>query len=333
MKFTLIFLAPVHSLKIKDDLGEGLEIVKGIFLSNSIEFLEREILSEDLKGKMGSLNYNELKEMGIFAYWISTIHSDEPISYKNKTKQLETKLRVLVDYLSVFWFSMDNSVDASKGFMDIIDENNNHDIGTSDIPHSVTKSNGHTSVFVLDKSDIENSIKYFHFILKLRSDEFDTTRVEEEYQDLVVLSRAIGIVTRAGYFIFAARTSRQLPAKILSYCTCLESLFLREKSELTNKLATRIALFLSKKPIERHSLFKDIKKAYDVRSKMVHGSQREGIKPQDVLKASALLDDVVRRSFRTIIENEELRSIFQDKDNPAFEKYMNELMFGRVENI
>jgi len=62
--------------------------------------------------------------------------------------------------------------------------------------------------------------------------------------------------------------------------------------------------------MERLELFGGVKKAYDFRSKTVHGAGVRGKHQKSVQAAAVLCDDIARRVFRRIIEDKALRDRF-----------------------
>jgi len=92
--------------------------------------------------------------------------------------------------------------------------------------------------------------------------------------------------------------------KLIDYMVALESLLLREDSELTYKMAMRGAYLLGRNFHERRELFETIKKAYSLRSKIVHGNTlKDSVK---VLNEEYSLDDFLARvediTRRTIVK-------------------------------
>jgi hypothetical protein len=86
---------------------------------------------------------------------------------------------------------------------------------------------------------------------------------------------------------------------------CLEALLSgRGRGELTHKLAVRTALLLGKTLDEREAISKKVRKFYELRSAVVHGS---GSKNADLDRASASEGLALCRSaLRAIIENRSL---------------------------
>lgn len=60
--------------------------------------------------------------------------------------------------------------------------------------------------------------------------------------------------------------------RLIDYWIILESIFLQDKQELSYKAAIRIAYFLGENAEQRKEIFSKIKKSYNYRSKVVHGS-------------------------------------------------------------
>lgn len=74
---------------------------------------------------------------------------------------------------------------------------------------------------------------------------------------------------------FALAMSRQLPDdKLIDLMICAEALFLKiDKNELTFRLAFNAAQLLGEGPVQKREVFNFFKKAYAMRSTLVHGSK------------------------------------------------------------
>ncbi|WP_175423365.1 MULTISPECIES: hypothetical protein [Bacillus] len=62
--------------------------------------------------------------------------------------------------------------------------------------------------------------------------------------DILFKNKGSKRLDRAHYFTLGARVSSILPMKIASYCNALECLFTTDKSEVSRKIAERVALML-----------------------------------------------------------------------------------------
>jgi hypothetical protein len=87
--------------------------------------------------------------------------------------------------------------------------------------------------------------------------------------------------------------------KLIDFWVALEGLFLRgEMGELSFKGAVRIAHYLGQSPAERWRLYQDAKKAYAVRSKIVHG---ERVKETDLETVPLRIEEMLRLVLRAVV--------------------------------
>lgn len=110
---------------------------------------------------------------------------------------------------------------------------------------------------------------------------------------------------------------------LISFTTCLESLFSTVEQELSFRLSLRIATFLADENAKRQELFSEAKEVYGIRSKVVHGAKIhkysetaaiylvEGVLPQAERLARRCLARVLEMQIENVFENsEELNTMF-----------------------
>ncbi|MGE6515261.1 hypothetical protein [Lysinibacillus sphaericus] len=107
---------------------------------------------------------------------------------------------------------------------------------------------------------------------------------------------------RAFQYLDAVRQETFLPAKIASYISILEILC-AVNGENTYKVSERVAALLGENSDEKINLFNNVKKAYDFRSKYVHGAHINYAETSKISDISVGLDDIVRRVLKTMIQN------------------------------
>ena len=91
-----------------------------------------------------------------------------------------------------------------------------------------------------------------------------------------------GAVWRAVRTLWLALISESPEARYLQLWTALEALFgPQDGAEITYRLAERIALFLHGRSSETAEIARRTKKAYSLRSKVVHGRSIENLKVDD----------------------------------------------------
>jgi len=102
--------------------------------------------------------------------------------------------------------------------------------------------------------------------------------------------------------------------RIIDQMIAFESLYLGDPQELTYKLALRVAFLLGKRKDKRYAIFRDVKKAYRYRSRIVHGDNPPS---RDELRAIVpKTEDYLRQSIQRFLlllsEGKSLKEIRDD---------------------
>jgi hypothetical protein len=109
----------------------------------------------------------------------------------------------------------------------------------------------------------------------------------------------------------------------------MESLFATSSSELAHQLAERMALFLSDEPDDRLRIYRQVKKAYGLRSKVVHGDVLRQSKVAELLESSLACDDLLRQAFQKAVADNEARNALAG-GNEDLDRYFLGLIFAQV---
>jgi Apea-like HEPN len=112
---------------------------------------------------------------------------------------------------------------------------------------------------------------------------------------------------------------------LISFTTCLESLFSTVEQELSFRLSLRVATFLADENAKRKQLFEEAKDVYRIRSKVVHGAKIhkdsetaaiilvDGVLPNAERLARKCLAKVLEMQVENIFENsEKLNELFEE---------------------
>ena len=132
---------------------------------------------------------------------------------------------------------------------------------------------------------------------------------------------------RAMRFIRAARTADDLAFRITHYCSALETLFTTDAAELSHKLAERTAFFLGDRGHDRMFVFRTVKRAYTVRSKLVHGGTLTDKQIDELFDLSTAIDGFLRTILVEIFQSEESQAVF-DRHDDAIETFFTDLILG-----
>jgi len=102
----------------------------------------------------------------------------------------------------------------------------------------------------------------------------------------------------------------------------LESLFLLNEGELRHKLASRVAVIMKYMGKEAQSIFDDVRIAYGIRNRFVHGSFRDTLTEMEkeslLLKLSEYLSESVVIWIQLLSMNRTSKNIIDILDRVAF---------------
>lgn len=112
--------------------------------------------------------------------------------------------------------------------------------------------------------------------------------------------------------------------RILNFAMALESLFSKKETQLTHKLATRASQFLTSDITMRDKIYRRVRFAYDVRSKIVHGL-REEIQLRALRYTEIICREGIRTCLLKIMKDNNLICTF-DGPSHDYDKYFASLL-------
>jgi hypothetical protein len=315
-----LFIANVENLRISADLGHGEKLTDKILITNDQAFIEN-LLSPFFYQIAGTLEAHYLKNTGAVAYSI-----EETQPFPSDEAALSFLLERLADvkvFMQLLWLVKDNSVNVDLGYLEHPYKSlkaGRTNISRNFFIHTFTTARGNVLITEFTREELRRA-------RHLRRDSKWTVQMRTQ----VATDERFMRFDRAFYFLQAARGSPDLGVKIANYCTCFETLFSTDAQELSHKLAERIACFLEKDLENRISVFHTIKKAYAIRSRIVHGSRGSSKLGEQLREVSVSCDNLIRRILVRILEEPSLQEYFQkaisDKD---IEKYFDYLVLSNI---
>lgn len=125
--------------------------------------------------------------------------------------------------------------------------------------------------------------------------------------------RASGIINNAEIALerFHSSYHDDIEDRIIDQMIAFESLFLSDSQELTYKLSLRVAFLLGKTAPKRDKIVKDMKKAYNYRSRIVHGDNPPSRDELGVIvpKTEEYLRQSIRRFLLLLSQEYSLKEI------------------------
>ena len=122
-------------------------------------------------------------------------------------------------------------------------------------------------------------------------------------------------------YVALARAEAVILMKVMTYCMALEALVANTTTELSHRVAERVAVLIGRTKEERCEIYSVVKKSYDVRSKIAHGDFIKGTE-DDIKRYSEPLDGYLRALLH-------LEEPFQVDKSRIDDYYLGLLMSGQ----
>jgi hypothetical protein len=286
------------------------------FLTNNGPHI-RGLLPNSHKPIMGSLEVGDIETSTAVVY----SQTEVPAGLTPQEFLIE-RLRFLQLFLQSVWLFKDNSVNPDLGFL-LYSESGVPSVSSNSIAILYSTAEGDKSVVTTLSREDTRSIRNF-LRTRMRAD------IDAERAGGTKLSHSTSRMERALYFCQIARSSSDIAIKISNYCSALEALYATNPAELSHQLSERVASFLIDNPAERLPVYKRVKEAYSIRSKIVHGASIKNSQLPALLNVSKACDDFLRQSLLKILADSTVASIFGG-DSVRLDEYFLNRIFSIAE--
>ena len=164
--------------------------------------------------------------------------------------------------------------------------------------------------------EVETAVRYFEQFSKINP-QIEWRLDAPRPSGLIYKARLI----RTMYFAQAARQNAEIGVKLAFYCICFESLFAGESDSISHRVAERAAILLASSGEKRQAIYRDIRKLYSIRSKVVHGASLNADQLEALREVSKTCDEHLRRAVRRILDDAELLDLFTMRSSDAIDTY------------
>ena len=137
---------------------------------------------------------------------------------------------------------------------------------------------------------------------------------------------ASSVKSRVGRGLLAVRTARSVDdigLKIAFYCVCFEALLSTDKDAVAHRIAERTAILIGT-ATDKLEIYRNVKKLYDGRSKVLHGSQLKQADVNALFDRARQCDDYLRRILRRLLLEQNLRDLYTRDNTTELDNYFLE---------
>jgi hypothetical protein len=307
----LTFFTAVINVDISSISGRGDQITDGLFITTDKDILN-ELMTPHTIRAIGELEYDFLRDAPAIVY----SRKEAPPEFE-WFEYLHACLRQVKLFFNVMWLAKDNAADSELAFL-------SYPSGLTQMTHSSSVStmysmaDGSRTSVSFSRKELQAVRAYYRAWVREVVDPRSYGMLEPDD-----LSRTM----RAFYWIQAGRSASGIGERIACFCTAMESLLATTSSELAHQLAERMALFLSADAVERTEIYRQVKRLYKIRSKVVHGDVLRQAKRDEFVEASLECDELVRRAIQRAAHDRDAQAALA-RGNEELDKYFLRLLFG-----
>lgn len=303
------FITALQFLTVAGDLGRGDKIDETTFITNNKDQINS-LIPNEIVPIIGIMETDSIKNSPVVVY--SNEEIDEEIEPE---KFVINKSYDIISFLHTIWLFKDNSINKDLSFLFYGNKKFEY-VHSNFIAVRYSNSKGTEESINITRSELQLMRKFNRERLSVH---------DYSLKKLTKLETGTERISRAFYHLSGARNTQDLGIKISCYCSALEALFATSQAELAHQLAERVASFVSDEPAMRLTIYRTVKSAYRIRSKIVHGATIRPSKVGELPDLSELIDDLMRASMVKILSDDESRKAFEA---PA--ERFDEFMLNRI---
>ena len=248
------FITSLQYLDVREPLGSGWQVSGDLKFSTS-NSIARRIVTPTLRHCIGEIDAQEVLSGKPFLF-AEADYPHQDTSLESQERLLTNQLQAAVMFCNVLWLIRDNSVNFDRGFLQYPFERTS--------PQPRVSANSWTTLFScadgqltetkFSKSEIEWAADLYRSLYKTAS--FN----DVSFRGTLGTARSVDRLSRAFYFLQAARAMNDLPAKVTYYIICFETLLSDSNTEVAHQIAERVAVLIGKEQSQKLEIYRNLKK-------------------------------------------------------------------------
>jgi len=309
MKYAI--LTALLDIEIDTLIEDPIEVSDDIVISNNPEYVKQYINPRQYSA-IGDLELNCL--LGGSPVLIL---EKEVETLQEAREEAVNVMRGGLGFLTAIWLEVDNSVNFELGFA--VSQTTGH-VHSNSLSYHFWTNIGQKKLLKLDQNELAK-------IAEAARQYFGAIRTEEEFEH-TFQRKEVGRINIGVSFLMQARSARDLGMKIANYCSFFEAMLSSKNVELSHQMAERAAFYLCESAEERLTHYRKSKRAYGIRSKVVHGDSVSKNQLKELEDIAEHCDNVARNLMKRMMEDIAYKAALDSNNNEDLDLFMLNIIFG-----
>lgn len=311
---TIKFFTTFRNLSLEEKVEEFI-LLPGINISNDDE-VRKTYLTEEVQYLIGAIEAQHLFEANNFVF---SEFDEQTFNHDNYELMLQTFLIWVQSLFNHAWVIKDHSLACENAYLLIYEDGQLQACHSNYLAKKYTFSDCRVERIEMSLNDLKK--------WECLHDNIERYLYDNDSGSLsFLLDKNHCRSGKALKFIEVARQANNIGFKIASYVSAMEALFATSNSELSYRLSERMAFVLSAHGYKKIDVFNNVKLAYEIRSKLVHGDHLSQNKIEKASEVSVLCDQYLRNIIELSYGAENFKEII-DVSNQKLDGYFKQLIF------
>lgn len=327
-KVALRFIQPIDGLTVREHLGNGKSFSPHFYLTNDARRIAQLLDDPNLAILFGRHFTKATKDSGAVFY----LECDTAVNSEEELASLTSDpfVRECEEFLLSLWILKDHAAGLPPAVLRISPQGKESRYRITCFGDANFDSIGENRPVEFSSEEIGVATEYYQDCLVQITRQSVGKPPPQTVNSQTNFERKSSRLLRFLCLLLRARTIRDLGMRLGLYCSCLECLFSREKTEVTHRVSERTAFFLDRTTSGRREIYELVDLAYNIRSAVLHGSIIGDKNCQKLLEISPKIDEVLRRTFSEFVLNQRLRDMFGREDCSESDKKIQEYFLDQL---
>lgn len=307
-------ITALKNISINEELGKGEKLGESAFITNDKDRINSMVTAQFEK-LAGILESQNLRDAHAVIY-------KKPLKITDKNTALN-QLNLFLGEVQLFqtclWLVKDNSVNNEFGFH-ISTTDRKFEVSSNYLSTLQSTCAGKNEVTEFTRSELREARIRFRSMNNIIPLGISFAAKKHKFNR----------IERSLLYVQIARSNSDLSLKTSEYCSAFEAILSTSPTEIAHQLSERVGKLIGKNAKEQIEIYREMKKAYNIRSKIVHGDELKDNQIEQLPAIVSNLDDYLRRTLLLVFSDSHA-NIFKG-NNQQLDEFFIERLFNTSNN-